>query len=137
MARLTDRQRKQIIAEYVNGGVSQSQLAKKYTTTRKTISKILESKEVCKSIQLKKEENTLSTLEWLDEHNTEAQEIMGLCMDNIKAKLQSGKVSVKECAGAYKILAEIHGDIKVDKTKAEKVTEVKLVIEDASNGADD
>ena len=46
MAKLTDRQRKQIIAEYAGGGISQRELAERYQVTQKTISKILNTEEV-------------------------------------------------------------------------------------------
>ena len=41
VAKLSDRQRKQIIAEYVNGGISQRQLAEKYGVSRQAIAKLL------------------------------------------------------------------------------------------------
>jgi len=43
VGKLTDRQRKQIIAEYVagDGKISQRELAERYQVSQKTISKIL------------------------------------------------------------------------------------------------
>ena len=62
MAKLSDRQRKQIIAEYVNGGgaVSQRTLAARYHVTQKTISKILNAPDVLDKVR---EENKMLRLQ--------------------------------------------------------------------------
>ena len=58
VAKLSDRQRKQIIAEYVagDGRVSQRSLAKKYNVSLSTISKILRDEKVEQKCTHKKEE---------------------------------------------------------------------------------
>lgn len=78
MAKLSDRQRKQIIAEYVEGDgrVPQRSLAKKYNVCLTTISKILKNKEVKQKCEDKKNENTRSMLEFLDEQKDTAQALM-------------------------------------------------------------
>ena len=56
MAKLSDRQRKQIIAEYVEGDgkVSQRSPAKKYNVCLSTISKILSDEKAEQSVHIKK-----------------------------------------------------------------------------------
>lgn len=58
MAKLSDHQRKQIIAEYVEGDgkVSQRSPAKKYNVCLSTISKILSDEKVEQKCTYKKEE---------------------------------------------------------------------------------
>ena len=59
MAKLTDKQRKKIIAEYVEGGTSQRKLAEKYHVSPYLIRSILNGdKNLAQKISHKKEENT-------------------------------------------------------------------------------
>ncbi len=76
MAKLTDRQRKQIIAEYVDGGTSQRALAEKYKVSLGTISKILSDEESTQKVSLKKKENEQSMLQYLDSRKDKAQELI-------------------------------------------------------------
>lgn len=67
MAKLTDKQRKRIIAEYVEGGTSQRKLAEKYHVSPYLIRSILsEDKNLTQKILHKKEENTQSVLAFMD-----------------------------------------------------------------------
>ena len=67
MAKLTDKQRKRIIAEYVEGGTSQRKLAEKYHVSPYLIRSILsEDKNLTQKISHKKEENTRSVLAFMD-----------------------------------------------------------------------
>ncbi len=67
MAKLTDKQRKRIIAEYVEGGTSQRKLAEKYHVSPYLIRSILsEDKNLTQKISHKKEENTQSVLAFMD-----------------------------------------------------------------------
>lgn len=63
MAKLTDKQRKEIIAEYIQGGTSQRKLAEKYHVSPYLIRQILKSdKNFNQKIAQKKEENAKSVL---------------------------------------------------------------------------
>lgn len=88
MAKLTDRQRKQIIAEYVEGGISQRALAKKYNVSQKTISAILANKEVRQKVSDKKNENTLSMLAFLDSRKEKAQSLMDAILDSARSDIR-------------------------------------------------
>nr|DAI55239.1 MAG TPA: ECF sigma factor [Caudoviricetes sp.]DAT92143.1 MAG TPA: ECF sigma factor [Caudoviricetes sp.] len=107
MAKLTDRQRKQIIAEYVEGDgkVSQQKLADKYHVSRQAISTILNTEKSCEKLRNKKEENTLSMLEYLDSRKQTAQELMekilALSAEDI------AKANLRDKMGALKILSEV------------------------------
>ena len=109
MAKLTDRQRKQIIAEYVagDGNLSQRILAKKYNVSLSSISKILTAEKVEQKCTRKKEENTRSMLEFLDEQRVTAQglmeQILRMSVNDIE------KASLRDKMGALKILSEVFG----------------------------
>lgn len=67
LAKLSDKQKKKIIAEYVEGGTSYRKLATKYGVTDYTISQIIKrDKNLQQKIAHKKEENTASVLAYMD-----------------------------------------------------------------------
>lgn len=109
MAKLTDRQRKQIIAEYVagDGRVSQQKLADKYHVSRQAISTILSSEKTCEKLRNKKEENTLSMLEYLDSRKNTAQALMEKIL--VLSKEDIAKANLRDKMGALKILSEVFG----------------------------
>lgn len=66
MAKLSDKQRKKIIAEYVEGSTTRA-LAAKYSISQTTIRRVLQSdKELAQKVSIKKEENTKSVLAYMD-----------------------------------------------------------------------
>ena len=107
MAKLTDRQRKQIIAEYAGGGISQRELAERYQVTQKTISKILNTEEVYQKVSEKKEENTRSMLAFLDSRKEKAQSLMDAILDSARSDIK--KAPLRDKMGAFKILSESFG----------------------------
>lgn len=109
MAKLTDRQRKQIIAEYVagDGKVSQQKLADKYHVSRQAISTILSSEKTCEKLRNKKEENTLSMLEYLDSRKNTAQALMEKIL--VLSEEDIAKANLRDKMGALKILSEVFG----------------------------
>ena len=135
MAKLTDRQRKQIIAEYASGDISQRELAERYQVTQKTISKILSTEEVRQKVSLKKEENTRSMLEFLDEQKSTAQSLMQKLLKASEEDIE--KASLRDKMGALKILSEVFAPRKGDETDSmENSAKVIVQIGDCS-GKDD
>lgn len=110
MAKLTDRQRKQIVAEYVSGGVSQRALAEKYHVTQKTISKVLSTSDVRQKVLEKKEENTRSMLEFFDAQKGTAQRLISDLLAASAGDIE--KASLRDKMGAIKILSEVFGERK-------------------------
>lgn len=106
--KITEIQRQQIIATYVagKGEISQTVLAKKYGVSRSTISKILNSAEVNKSINEKKEQSALSILEYIESKQGEAQALMSQILDKAGVKLKADN-SLRDLMGALKILVEV------------------------------
>lgn len=128
MAKLTDRQRKQIIAEYVEGGISQRALAKKYNVSQKTISAILANKEVRQKVSDKKNENTLSMLAFLDSRKEKAQSLMDAILDLARSDIKNAPLRDK--MGAFKILSESFGG-KNGESKDQTITEHLKLMRDA------
>lgn len=136
MAKLTDRQRKQIIAEYVEGDgkISQRRLAKKYGVSLSTISKILGNENVKQKCTQKKEENMLSMVEYLDSRKQTAQELMEKIL-----KLSSediAKASLRDKMGALKILSEVFAAGK-SVPHDNSITQIVVLSEDASEVDDE
>ena len=102
--KLTDAQKKQIIAEYASGGISQYSLAKRYNVTQKTISKILSDEKVYQKVSEIKEGNTVSMLAYLENKRGIAQNLMTAAMESIRAKISSA--SVKDCIALIKAFSE-------------------------------
>lgn len=128
MAKLTDRQRKQIIAEYAGGGISQRELAERYQVTQKTISKILNTEEVYQKVSEKKEENTRSMLAFLDSRKEKAQSLMDAILDSARSDIK--KAPLRDKMGAFKILSESFGG-KNGESKDQTITEHLKLMRDA------
>ena len=131
MAKLTDKQRKQIIAEYVDGK-SQSELARNYNVSQQSISKILKNTDVVESCKNKKMENTLSMLAYYDSKKDIAQRLTDKALTAIEGKID--KSNIKELAGLIKIIR----DCFITEVKTDNDTlNVIISTEDASIGGED
>ena len=136
MAKLTDRQKKQIIAEYINGGgaVSQRTLAAKYHVTQKTISKILSAPDIKQKVSEEKEKNSKSMSEFLESQRDTVQGIMKSILDGAVQDLE--KASLRDKMGALKILSDIFAAGKDNELNGDKKVSIKFVVEDVSGGND-
>ena len=107
--KLTDKQRKQIIAEYVagDGKVSHRTLATKYNVSPTTIAKILQDDKSVQKCADKKEENTLSMLAYIDSRKEKAQTLMESILNSSVNDIE--KASLRDKMGALKILSEVFG----------------------------
>ena len=106
MSKLTDRQRKQLVAEYVagDGNISQRTLAIKYGVSQKTVSKILSTSEVRNKVSQKKAENDLSMLAYLESRVAAVQDLIDEILDRAKGDIVGAPLRDK--MGALKILSE-------------------------------
>lgn len=107
MSKLTDKQRKQIVAEYVDGDgkISHRQLAQKFNVSQSTISKILKDEKSVQKCSDKKKANTLSMLAYIDSQSDKAQELIGKILATSGEKIESA--SLRDNMGALKVLAEV------------------------------
>lgn len=135
MAKLTDRQRKRIVAEYINDGLSQQQLAEKYGVSRQAISKILRTTEGSERLQQQKEQNTLSMIEYLNEQKDKAQSLIGKILDTATDDIK--KAPLRDKMGALKILSEVFCTKGSDEVKEHGGVAVNISIEDCSGGKTD
>lgn len=119
MGKLTDKQRKQIIAEYVagDGAVSQQQLAERYGVSRQAISKILTDEESCEKLRNKKKENELSMVAFLDSRSQKAKDLIDKILDTLPKDFE--KANMKQKAGLLKILTEVFGKPKEEGASGE------------------
>ena len=106
MSKLTDRQKKQIAAEYVagDGKISQRTLAARYHVSQKTVSKILSDANISQKVFEKKAENTLSMLAYLDSRKDEAQSLIDMILYSSVKDIE--KASLRDKMGALKILSD-------------------------------
>lgn len=107
MGKLTDKQRKKIIAEYVagDGKITQEQLAKKYGVSRQAISLILRDENACENLRNKKKENEMSMLSFLDSRTAKAQSLIDKVLETLPQDFE--KASMRDKAGLLKILSEV------------------------------
>ena len=127
MAKLTDRQRKRIIAEYVDGDgkVSQRSLAKKYNVSLSTISKILCNEKVKQKCTDKKEENTLAMLDYFDSRKDKAQSLIDTILETSDAEIIGA--NLRDKMGALKILAEVFAQTRYAEKESERSALDKIV----------
>ncbi len=134
VGKLTDKQRKKIVAEYVEGDgkVSQRQLSKKYSVSPTSISKILADEKTSIKFYDKKKENELSMLAFLDDRAGKAQELIDKILDTLPKDFE--KASMRDKAGLLKILSETFGGKKGqdESAGAETSSGVTINIKDCS-----
>lgn len=128
MAKLTDRQRKQIIAEYVAGGTSHRALAQKYGVTPTAIKRVLDKKECVQKCEEKKRENTLSMLAFMESRKDKAQSLMDAILDLAQDDIK--KAPLRDKMGAFKILLESFGSKNIE-SKDQILTEHLKLMRDA------
>jgi len=105
-ARLTDMQKKQIIADYVELG-SYNAVAKKHGVADTTIKKIVcANSETQKKAEQKKEQNTLDMLAYMDSRKASAQEFIDLAMESIKDPRKLDKAGLQSIATALGIIVD-------------------------------
>lgn len=99
MAKLTDKQRKKIIAEYVEGGTSLRKLAAKYGVSDYLIRRILNSdKKLTQKIAKKKEENTASVLAFMDSKKDDVCSLIGKILAAMDDPEKIAATSLKDLA---------------------------------------
>lgn len=134
MAKLTDRQRGRIVAEYIEGDgrVSQQELADKYHVSRQAISSILRDQKSCEKLRAKKEENTRSMLEYLDERKGQAQSLIDQILSSAGKDIE--KACLRDKIGALKILSEVFGG---GRQEAKDDAPVQIIVEAEDASAED
>lgn len=103
--KFTDKQRKLIIGEYVNGS-TYSELARKYNVNKSTIMRLCNKDATTQQrATAKKEENTKDMLEWLDSQKSRMQNVISMMLDGMtKEKIE--KASLRDVVISYGIMVD-------------------------------
>lgn len=106
MSKLTDKQRKQIVAEYVEGDgkVTQADLARKFSVSTVTISKILSTPEVKEKLTKAKNDNLLSMCDYIKTKADRVQHLIDIALETSDQQMR--EASLRDKMGAVKILIE-------------------------------
>ena len=135
MAKLTEKQKKNIVASYAAGGISQDQLATKYGVNKATINRILKKDNnfATKCNTIKKEAEEKAAVEWeefFENLQPQVQSLMLRLMNLTDEDIQNA--TLKERAGFLKILAENFIVRNRDSSSDEAPSIIEVVVEDAS-----
>ena len=106
--KLTDKQKKKIIADYIDNN-NYSETARMNNTTDTTVSRIIrENKEVLKKVEQKKEENSQDMFEYMKNKDNDKKRIVDLCFEALDKKLSNLDMftNVKDIATVYGIIMD-------------------------------
>lgn len=105
-ARLTDRQKKKIIADYIQLG-SYNAAAKVNGVAPNTVKKLVqENAEIAELCQRKKEENTADILDYMDGQRGDVCRVLGVCMAELKNPERYQKTPPQQIATTMAILID-------------------------------
>lgn len=105
-ARLTDKQKKMIIADYVELG-SYNAVAKRHGISKDTVKRVVaENAEIAQKAQQKKEENTLDMLAYMDSRKEQAQSIIDAYLLALADPEKIAGASLNNIATAMGIVAD-------------------------------
>ena len=106
VAKLTDRQRKKIIAERADG-VTIRALARKYKVSDTTIRRTLASDpKMAQKVAQKKEENTVAVLAYMDGKKKDVCEILDKLLEAVKDEEKIAKTPLAQLATTIGILID-------------------------------
>ena len=105
-ARLTDRQKKKIIADYVQLG-SYNAAAKINGVSKDTVKRVIQNcDDFAQKAQQKKEENTADILEYMERQKNGICEILDICLNELKNPEKYAKVPPQQIATTMAILID-------------------------------
>ena len=108
MAKFTDLEKKTIVADYVNCQ-NYSEVAKKYDVSVEAIRRnVKEDNEIVKKLEIKKEENTQSTIEYMQTQHETKKRILDKILKAIENKAEDIDMftNIKDLATAYGIILD-------------------------------
>ena len=106
--KLTDKQKKKIIADYIDNN-NYSETARMNNTTDTTVRRIIrENKEVLEKVEQKKEENNQDMFEYMKNKDNDKKRIVDLCFEALDKKLSNLDMftNVKDIATVYGIIMD-------------------------------
>ena len=108
MAKLTDLEKQQIIADYIETQ-NYSEVAKKYNRSVETIRNVVkDNKDIGEKLKQKKEENTQSTIEYMQTQHETKKRILDKILTAIETKAEDVDMftNIKDLATAYGIILD-------------------------------
>ena len=139
MAKLTDKQKKKIIADYVDNG-NYSETARMNNTTDTTVRTIIKDNKdmALKKMEQKKQQNTKDILEYMEETKDKRKKVIDLCLEKMEERLNKDELmNIKDIATAYGVLVD--KSLKVNEMNGNgnnsntNVPTIKLEVVDNSN----
>ena len=140
MPKLTDRQKKKIIADYVDNG-NYSETARLNNVSDMTVKRLVKNNEdVFKKVEQKKEENTKDMLSYLESKKEDKKRVIDLCFRALEDKLATPDMftSVKDIVTVYGIIVDKDlkfmemRNSKINNSEITKVDELLKEIKNAS-----
>ena len=120
LPKLTDKQKKKIIADYVDNG-NYSETARINGVNKSTVQRLIsKNQEVQQKAQEKKEENTQDMLQYLESKKEDKKRVIELCFKALEDKLASPDMftSVRDIAMVYGVIVD--KDLKIKEIEATK-----------------
>lgn len=137
-SKLTDKQKKKIIADYVDNG-NYSETARINKVDEKTVRRIVKSDDdFPKKALEKKQQNTKDILEYMEETKEKRQKVINLCLEKMEERLNKDELmNIRDIATAYGVLVD--KSLKVNEMNSAgnnsntNVPIIKLEVVDNSN----
>ena len=139
MTKLTDKQKKKIIADYVDNG-NYSETARINNTTDTTVRTIIKDNKdmALEKMEQKKQQNTKDILEYMEETKEKRKKVIDLCLEKMEERLNKDELmNIRDIATAYGVLAD--KSLKVNEMNGNgnnsntNVPTIKLEVVDNSN----
>lgn len=130
--KLTDKQKKLIIADYIDCG-NYSEVARKYKVSDTAVRKIIKAdKDSVKKFEQKKEENTKDVLEYMDTLKDRKKIIVSKLLQAIEDKVDhlDSFTNIKDVASAYGIIIDKELKLKEIKNREVSNEEGVVIIDD-------
>lgn len=105
-ARLTDKQKKKIVADYVQLG-SYNAVSKIHGVSATTVKNVvLKSADIVKKCEEKKEQNTADILDYMEGQRDDVCKVLGICLSELKKAERYEKTPPQQIATTMAILID-------------------------------
>lgn len=140
MSKLTDKEKKKIIADYSNNQ-NYCETARMNNISEATVRRIIkneENTEISKIVEQKNEENTKDILEYMDSITEKQKNIIDLSLNALETKLQNPDMftNVKDIATVYGVIFDKALKYKEMKIRQSELQKTRNDIEDLTTLAD-
>ena len=142
MAKLTDKQKKKIIADYVETQ-NYSETARRNNVADNTVRAVVnDNKNVAKKLEQKKQENTQSTIEYMQTQHESKKRILDKILKAIEEKADNIDMftNIKDLATAYGIILDKElkfMEMQRGNANNEELNKVRELLTKISDGAKD